>query len=321
MSYSTPSLQSLRERFSNLRQAPQGGGRAPHKPLLILLMLGRHQRGERAAMSFESIREPLGELIRDFGPPSTGRPDTEDPFWRLQNDRGNIWEVRDCLGGIISEETHPPTIGRLLERNAVGNFAPDICIALRERPAYIVALAADLLAGHFPTSLHEDICSAVGLQLEGEIPEGREEKRSTRDPEFRVKILTAYEFRCAATGWDLRVGHSLVGLEAAHIRWHVADGPSTEQNGIALNALHHKLFDLGVFTLSAEDEVPRILVSRLANGSDAVRSMLLDYHRKPIRPPQDGEAKDLVAGRVLSACIRSTSATALAPGINTRGKR
>ena len=102
-----------------------------------------------------------------------------------------------------------------------------------------------------------------------------------------MKILTAYEFRCAVTGWDLRVGHALAGLEAAHIFWHVAGGPATERNGIALNALHHKLFDLGVFTLSLEDEIPLVLVSRLSNGSDAVRSMLLDYHRKPIRPPQD----------------------------------
>jgi putative restriction endonuclease len=286
MNYSSPSLQTLRERFSNLRQAPQGGGRAPHKPLLILLMLGRHQRGERDAVSFEKVRGPLADLIRDFGPPSTGRPNTEDPFWRLQNDCGKIWEVRDRLGGVISEETHPPSIGRLLERNASGNFAPDVCRAMQEHPAYIEALAADLLAGHFPSSLYEDICASVGLQLEGEIPEGREERRSARDPEFRMKILTAYEYRCAVTGWDLRVGHGLAGLEAAHIFWHVAGGPSTERNGIALNALHHKLFDLGVFTLSVEDEIPRVLVSRLANGGDAVRSMLLDYHRKPIRPPQ-----------------------------------
>jgi putative restriction endonuclease len=204
VSFCTPSLQSLRERFRDLRQAPQGGGRAPHKPLLILLMLGRHQRGERHAALFGKIREPLAELIRDFGPPSTGRPNTEDPFWRLQNDRGNIWQVRDSLGGIISEETHPPSIGRLVEREAAGNFFPDVCRALEERPAYIPPLAADLLAAHFPSSLHEDICSAVDLQMEGEIPEGREERRAARDPEFRTKILTAYEFRCAVTGWDLR---------------------------------------------------------------------------------------------------------------------
>lgn len=257
---------------------------------MILLMLGRHQRGERGAVLFEDIRGPLAELIRDFGPPTNGRPNTEDPFWRLQNDRGNIWVVVDSMGAKVSEEISPPSMGRLIERRAAGNFSPDICQALEECPAYITALAADLLAVHFPSSLHEDICSAVSLQMDGEIPQSREVMRpATRDPEFRSRILTAYEFRCAVTGWDLRVGHALAGLEAAHIRWHVAEGPSIEQNGIALNALHHKLFDLGVFTLSAEDEIPRILVSRLANGGDALRSMLLDYHGKKIRPPQDSD--------------------------------
>jgi putative restriction endonuclease len=291
MNYRSPDLAGILQRFENLRQAPGGDGkRMPHKPLLILLMLGRHQRGDREAVLFANIREPLAELIRAFGPPTSGRPNTEDPFWRLQNDRGRIWEVRDASGGIVSEETQPPSIGRLVERKAAGNFAPDICRALEQSPAYIDALAGDLLAAHFPSSLHEDIWSAVGLDVEGEIPAGPEPKRAPRDPDFRTRILTAYEFRCAVTGWDLRVGHSLAGLEAAHIRWHVAEGPSIEQNGIALNALHHKLFDLGVFTLSAEDEIPRILVSRVVNGGDAMRSMLLDYHGKPIRPPQDSES-------------------------------
>lgn len=288
MGYETPSLQELRERFRGLRQAPHGGGRAPHKPLLILLMLGRHRRGERNAALFAEIREPLAGLLRDFGPPSTGAPNTVDPFWRLQNDRGNIWVVRGSFGGRVSEETTPPTIGRLLESRAEGNFSPDICRALLERPQYIDALATDLLAGHFPPSLHEEICAATGLELvPGYDEEKRDEPRAIRDPEFRSRILRAYEYRCAVTGWDLRVGHALAGLEAAHIMWHVAEGPSTETNGLALNSLHHKLFDLGAFTLSLEEEVPLILVSQECHGGTAVESMLLGYHRKPIRPPQD----------------------------------
>ena len=50
-----------------------------------------------------------------------------------------------------------------------------------------------------------------------------------------------------------------------------------EANGIALNALHHKLFDLGAFTLSL-DEVPRILVSREVHGGDFARQFLVDLH-------------------------------------------
>ena len=132
MSYDVPNFQSILERFSRLRQASVGGGRAPHKPLLILLMIGRHQRGERGPAFFQSIREPLENLLRDFGPPSSGRPDVANPFWRLQNDEGRVWEVRDSSGGRIAETTTPPTIGMLVERESRGNFTGDLCDAFRE---------------------------------------------------------------------------------------------------------------------------------------------------------------------------------------------
>ena len=100
--YQTPTFQSILERFSGLRQALIGGGRAPHKPLLILLMLGRHQRGERGAVSFQSVRKPLADLLQDFGPPTFGVPDVVNPFWRLQNDEGAIWVVLDSAVATLS---------------------------------------------------------------------------------------------------------------------------------------------------------------------------------------------------------------------------
>jgi putative restriction endonuclease len=46
-----------------------------------------------------------------------------------------------------------------------------------------------------------------------------------------------------------------VGLEAAHVRWHSQDGPDVVANGLALCALHHALFDLGVLGLTAERRI------------------------------------------------------------------
>lgn len=109
-----------------------------------------------------------------------------------------------------------------------------------------------------------------------------------RDPGFRLRIIRAYEYRCAITGWDLRVGHTVSRvLEAAHVKRHVAGGPSVELNGIALNSLFHKLFDLGVFTLSLDDQIPLVLVSQEAHGGHSVRDHLLASHGKPMRKPQN----------------------------------
>src|SRR5437588_7846441 len=52
------------------------------------------------------------------------------------------------------------------------------------------------------------------------------------------------------SSWLSPRGSVSVGLDAAHIRWHQAGGPDREGNGLALCVLHHKLFDLGAFTVS-----------------------------------------------------------------------
>ena len=86
MSYELLTFAELSARFSSLRQAPLGDRRAPHKPLLILLMLGRYQRGDFRSLLFEEAQEQLKELLFEFGPPSRSI-DVLNPFWRLQNER------------------------------------------------------------------------------------------------------------------------------------------------------------------------------------------------------------------------------------------
>ena len=65
-------------------------------------------------------------------------------------------------GGLLRRA--PPNIGILVDEDARGNFVPEIAAALKSEPAYMTRLGHDLLAAHFPSSLHEDICAAVGLE-------------------------------------------------------------------------------------------------------------------------------------------------------------
>ena len=61
-----------------------------------------------------------------------------------------------------------------------------------------------------------------------------------------------------------------------------------EGNGLALCVLHHKTFDLGAFTLSAEGV---LLVSDQAHGTTGFEEALLRHHGKSARPPQRPEFK------------------------------
>jgi putative restriction endonuclease len=94
-----------------------------------------------------------------------------------------------------------------------------------------------LLESHFQPSYHQDLLSAVGLELDA--------KGKKRDPKFRQRVLIAYEYRCAVCGLDVRLGSVSIALDAAHIKWVQANGPCTEDNGLALCCLHYKTFDLG----------------------------------------------------------------------------
>jgi putative restriction endonuclease len=142
-------------------------------------------------------------------------------------------------------------------------------------------IVARLLERHFPETLHQDILKAVGLTLTTDAAKGKK-----RDPQFRRRVLTAYEHHCAVCGFDVRLGSASIALDAAHIRWHQAGGPDREGNGLALCVLHHKTFDLGAFTVSAGGV---LLVSDQAHGTAGFEELLLRRHGSRVRPPQRPE--------------------------------
>lgn len=106
--------------------------------------------------------------------------------------------------------------------------------------------------------------------------------RAVRDRNFRKTVLRAYAERCAITGLRLINGRGRAEVEAAHIRPVECDGPDIISNGIALSGTAHWMFDRGLVGLS-DDLI--ILVSRQANDTDAVQSMINDTGRllTPVR--------------------------------------
>jgi len=83
-----------------------------------------------------------------------------------------------------------------------------------------------------------------------------------------------------------RLGPNLLGIDAAHIKWHQAGGPDVEANGLALCVLHHKSFDLGALTINNDLAV---LVSEEVHESTGVEESLLRHHAQPMRRPQRPE--------------------------------
>ena len=83
------------ERIRKLNVWGTKGRRSPHKPLLLLLALGRVQRGEPRLMRFEEVERLLSSLLLLFGPP-TKVHHPEYPFGRLRRD--GLWEIPNDTG-------------------------------------------------------------------------------------------------------------------------------------------------------------------------------------------------------------------------------
>lgn len=269
----------LRARIATLAVWRRGHQRAPHKPLLLLYALARLGEGQ-TRLPFREVEPVLRGLLRDFGP-LRKQHHAEYPFWRLQT--SGLWTVRaDGVLRVRASNTDP-TRTALHDANAFGQFSPDALACLRRHPSLVGEVAATLLDAHFEPSLHDEILTAVGLDLS---PLAASARRRRRDPAFRDAVLRAYGHRCAVCGFETRVGTALVGVDAAHLWWHGHGGADEVSNGVALCALHHRLLDRGAFTLADASSRERVVVvADEAHGGEGFARWLLDFHGRPIAPP------------------------------------
>ena len=176
------------------------------------------------------------------------------PFIHLERE---IWDLRDASGAEIGPRV-PESGPWLTGHGAVGRLRPQVEQLLGD-PATLAAAARRLLDLHFTPGLSGMICDAVGLDLAVLELAGSTgvavTRRSVRRAGFAEEVLRAYAYQCAMCGFDGALGRNPVGIEAAHVRWHSQAGPDVVANGLALCALHHALFDLGVLGLTAERRI------------------------------------------------------------------
>lgn len=268
--------QRLVEIISKVRTWKRGDERAPHKPLLLLLALGRVQRGERRLVSFSEVEGKLRALLEAYGPCRRSY-EPELPFWHLQTDR--LWVLPDAEHLTKRQGGKSPLITEM-RRAAKGGFPEEVDELLRANPELIRKLARTLLEEHFPASYHEELLTDVGLDLTEDAP-----RRTARDPVFRDLVLNAYGYQCAVCGLAPILDGTSAALEAAHLRWHSHGGPSTVENGICLCPLHHKGLDLGVIGISEDS---RVLISSRLHGGETIETFFGRYHRQPLRGPVYG---------------------------------
>ena len=267
--------QEILKVFASIRSFSDGDQPAPHKPLMLLLALSSLKRNVRW-LQFAQVEAEFRQLFLAFGP-GRRQQNPHYPFWRLQQD--GIWILPEADRFRVHENASGDVpITLLREADAQGGFHQQLFDALRSSPELVNAVAAQLLAGAFPPSIHQEILDAVGF---GAVWVARR----SRDPRFREEILRIFERRCAVCGYDGRLGPSDLAIEAGHIKWHAAGGPDSADNGLALCAFHHVALDRGA--ISVNDDLT-VQVSQHVVGASQVDLLLLRHSGQPLIGPLHG---------------------------------
>ncbi len=267
---------NLKDKIQLISRWRRGDQRAPHKPLMLLHTLSMYKQGHSRLLNFENdVAQQLKELLFQYGPPRAAYR-AEYPFWRLANEKNPFWEIingEECIPKTTSSD---PKKSDLIKYNVMAGFDADSFEILQSNPALIDEIASKLIQDNFPETLQEELFTKLGFNVNL--------STKVRDPEFRKKVLRAYNFKCAVCGFDLAMDNIPIAIEAAHIKWKQYSGPCEVPNGIALCSIHHKALDRGAITLNGD---LKINVSSMVNGGELVERLIWDFQGKSIKLPRE----------------------------------
>jgi len=127
--------------FSSINCARLGDGYAPHKPILVLLLLERILKGHTNNFSFAELEHDLKKWLEKYGSNNASSTRNE-PFWRLKND--GIWDI--TAPAELSSQSSTPTPKQLIEANVSAQLKDDLYQGIRNNPTLIAEIAKSLVA-------------------------------------------------------------------------------------------------------------------------------------------------------------------------------
>jgi putative restriction endonuclease len=271
-------------KLSKLRVDRASGDPAPHKPLLLLVILDLAQEGLLPPKTLVLTPELASRFLSystTVANRRSQRPDVRYPFHHLGGD--GIWTPLDEAFG----RSRHRKMTRCVELPSdFVCFASDP--ACRDRARHL------LIAKYFRPSEQIALYELTGLPRPSDIeieqnaayksPE--DAMRVGREARFRIRILAAYDYTCALTGYRLTTLSSGSIVDAAHIH-QFSDSRNNELgNGLALCKNAHWSFDQGLWAISDDYRVV-VASDKFAESADTPDLLLSRYHGTRLRLPDD----------------------------------
>ena len=278
-----PPARSIVDRIARLRIDRARANPAPHKPLLLLVVLELAEKGELP----DCLLPLTPELAFRFcgfwsivAHRRSQKPDVRFPFFHMKSE--GFWQPVDTAAQPAID--YPVAHAALLSAEFV-EFARDPL--LRERARRI------LIAKYFEPAERIALYTLVGMPVPNEdeivADAGFEPTDSARgkgrDMRFRLDVVAAYNYTCVLTGLRLTTITAGSIVDAAHIHQFSDSRNDDPRNGLALCKNAHWLFDAGLWSL---DDDYRVLVAneRFAEESPNQKP-LSGYQGERLRLPNN----------------------------------
>jgi len=171
----------------------------------------------------------------------------------------------------------PSDLVAFLEDPANPDKARHLLIAKYRRPSEQIALY-EMIGLQVPSRRE------IELNTAHKSPE--EAQMAGREARFRVRVVTAYNYTCALTGYRLTTVTAGSIVDAAHIHEFRDGRNNNPRSGIALRKNAHWTFDQGLWTISDDYRVI-VAVGHFAEAGPSHLDLLGSHHGTRLHLPED----------------------------------
>jgi putative restriction endonuclease len=271
------------QKLATLRIDRARGNPAPHKPLLLLVLLEMFEKGEITSREL-SLSPDLVFRFSVFWSVVARRrkqpPDVRLPFHHLES--SGIWQPLMADGKPSPDKKMTAMIRfdeQFFECLADFKFRDKAQRILIETDPYFQP--------------EERVALYSMLQIRPAAPEIHENQelykasaQAGRDARFRIEVVVvAYKHRCALTGYRMTTLAMESIVDAAHIHQFHNSRNNDPRNGMALSKNAHWQFDRGLW--SVNDDY-RVLVNREKFREEGISGQCLtDFEGRRISLPDD----------------------------------
>ena len=291
--------------FRQLHLDRSHGGKAPHKPLMLLAVLDLIEDGTLQAPRVE-LNSPIIERFERYWS-AANPPDFQRrvwlPFFHLRNPKNGIWVLTPHAGQeeVYRRMTSPKSLGQV--RTVVSHAMVDPGLwRWLQSPDHRQELRQVLIDGYFDEQQKSLLRATVTEESQigryrNAILDGarhapfaakwkdapmRMVARRIRDSAFRRTIRQLYTETCSVCGLRLVTGSGHSVCEAAHIIPYEVSSNDDPRNGLGFCPVHHWCFDEGLFTVTPGY---RVAISPTVDPKRPTEDRLATFDNAEIRLP------------------------------------